>query len=499
MNAALPLPGVGGHGTVLRAVGRKVGRLWWIVLPVLGVTGLATMSDKPGAATLAFGLMAAITLQLVWWSAASALMSLNDPLSARLVPGQVRQLREVAVGLMLTMAVLSGLLFSAAAGHALAFIGGCAMVMLAFAATLRWPYLWVLCWFVPAVFSATVREFSLLQALIAFLRDWHETQPLTQTALALLLAGAGLWRLFQDGGTAHARSWKQSQQWRQKMSLQGGGGAARVACSRGPWGWLSRLFQWGHPLWREHLLRTATPTAASVSARADFAALRGLHWSASGSTSIMLLALFLGAEIAVLVLIPDRAETVIRNALPGVSIGLMSSMMAPLFGLATTLHQTRREQALLTLMPGMPRGAAMNRMLAFRMLRQYLGTWGLAVATMLLMGSLVPGDDSAFDVRMLGLHAAAVALPVGLFLWRDWSRQQPPSGGRVAMQTMGMLAGMGLSGAACTYWAFSPLWMLAGSVVLTVVLGTWRWRAMGRAAPFWPVGRHGGGEEGGRA
>ncbi|MDH0863973.1 hypothetical protein [Mitsuaria sp. GD03876] len=499
MNAALPLPGVGGHGAVFRAVARKVGRLWWLALPVLGATGLATMSGKPKVVAVAFAVAAAIALQLMWWAAASALVSLNDPLSARLVPGQVRRLREVAVGLMLVLAVACGALLGSATGHELAIISGCAVAMLAFVACLRWPNLWIAFWFTPAMFSSTLHDMALTKALVAFARDWYQAEALTQTAVVLLLAGMALWRLFQDGGSAHAQSWGRSRRWRETMSMQRGGGAARIACPRGPLAPLARLFQWGHPLWREHLLRTARPTAASVAARADFAVLRGLHWSASGSTSIVILGFFLIAEIVLLITIPDRAERVIRGALPGVSIGLMSSMMAPLFGLATTLLQMRREQALLLLVPGMPRGSAMNRQLAFRLLRQYLGVWAVAVGAVLTMGALVPGDTSAFDARMLGLHAAAVALPAGLLLWRDWSRQAPLSGGRVATRTMAMLLLMGLSGAASGYWEFSPLWTLAASVLLTVAVGAWRWRALDRLAPFWPVGRHGGGEDPGRA
>lgn len=493
MSAVLPVPGVGGHVAVLRAVARKVGRMWWLALVVLGFTGLTTMSDAPGMVARAFATMTSIALQLVWWVAASALISLNDPLSARLVPGQLRRLRELAVALMLVLAVISGGLLGLVFGHPLAFVMGGAGAMLGFSATLRWPVLWFFAWVLPFVFFPALRDLPVTIALVAFARDWHSRQPLMQTGVVLLAAGTGLWWIFQDGGAAHTRSWRRAQWWQHVMSLRGGGGMAYVAGPQDhPWASLSRLFQWGHPLWREHLLRTARPTASSVAARAEFAALRGLHWSASGSTSILIIAVFLIGELALLAVAPDRAERVIRGAIPGLSIGLMSSMMAPLFGLATTLHRTRREQALLTLVPGMPRGPAMNRWLAFRLLRQYLGAWGLAVGAILVMGALAPGEASTFDARMLGLHAAAVALPAGLLLWRDWSRQVPATGNRVGMWTMAMLVLMGLSGAASGYWGFSPLWTLAVTAVATIALGAWRWRAVSRLAPFWPVGRHGG-------
>lgn len=498
MSAVLAVPGVGGHAAVLRAVARKAGRMWWLALVVLGVTGLATMSDAPGMAAAAFATMTSIALQLVWWTAAIGFISLNDPLSARLVPAQLRRLRESAVALMLVLAVIGGGLLGLVFGHPLAFIMGSAGAMLGFSATLRWPALWFFAWVLPFVFFPSLRDLPVTIALVALARDGYRHQPLTQTGVVLLAAGASLWRLFQNGGAAHARSWRRARWWRHATSLQSGGGMACVAGAQGRWAPLARLFQWGHPLWREHLLRSARPTASSVCARADFAALRGLHWSASGSTSILVFGAFLIGEMGLLVFAPEHAERVIRGAIPGLSMGLMSSMMAPLFGLAATLHRTRSDQALLTLVPGMPRGPAMNRWLAFRLLRQYLGMWGLAVGAILVMGALAPGEASAVDARMLGLHAAAVALPTGLLLWRDWSRQLPASGTRVGALTMAMLVLMGLSGAASGYWGFSPLWTLAAAAVMTLALGVWRWQAIGRLAPFWPVGRHGGEDAAGR-
>lgn len=177
MNAVLAPAGVDGYAALRRAVARKTGRLWWLALPVLGATGLATMTDAPHAAAWTFVLAMAVALQLLWWSAASALLGLNDPISAHLMPGQLRKLRETAVVTMLGLAVLSGLLLSAVFGHAPAFAAASAAAMLAFAACLRWPLLWFGVWILPGVLLPLLGELPAARAVAGFFVSWHERQP----------------------------------------------------------------------------------------------------------------------------------------------------------------------------------------------------------------------------------------------------------------------------------------------------------------------------------
>lgn len=492
---SLPMPGVDGHAAVLRALLRKVRRLWWLVLPVIALTLLATQSGKPQAVLMTFGISAGIALQLLWWAVATALMGQNDPLVAHLLPGHVRRLREVAAGVFLGIAALSGLFAGLAFGHMLAFMMGCAVAMLAFAACLRWPVLWFVFWVLPWLALPPMRNMGPVLDAVAFLRAWHLEQPLTQTAAVLLATGAGLWHLFQNGGDAHRRSWAAYHRLGKTFAASAGL-PAPGAWTQGAGAPLSifapvtRFFQWAHPLWREHLLRSARLTPQSVAARAEFAALRGQHWSATMSTTLMIFALLLIAEIAVVMLAPDKARNVIQGALPGVSIGLMSAMLGPLFSLSGTLHQTRREQALLTLVPGMPRGETMNRLLAMRLLRQYLASWAVGVGMMLLLSLIGTGGIGTEEKPLLGLNFAAVALPVGLLAWRDWSRETPPTGVSVTVLTMAILAAMGLSVAVTMLWGVQPAWMVAGGVVATVLIGAWRWHALRRLPPFWPIGRN---------
>ncbi|WP_431049084.1 hypothetical protein [Roseateles sp. L2-2] len=492
MNAglALPQPGLSGHLAVLRATARPLRRLWWLLLPLAVITALGAMKSASAAAT-AFCITAAIGLQFVWWLCAGSLSNQNHPVSARLVPGHLRQLREVAVALFLLIALATGGLLHAVFGHFPGFVMLAGAVLVSFSMALRWPITWFVFWVFPWIPSALLKDTVVWRETAAVLRDWHQQQPVTQAALAMLALGAVLWHLFQDGGAGHLRNWQSAKQLSDLMSMKG----IRTARTGRPPGhpvlcFLSKPFTWGLPVWTRHLIRTATPTADSVAARAEIAAMRNLHWAATVSVTGVIFLALLVAELAVLFWLPaDRAATVLQHALPGTSFGVMCALFGPLLSFSSMLQRTRAEQALLTLVPGMPRGEAMNRVLARRMLTQFLLVLGFGAAVLALMVALVPGDWPA-DQPLMGLHFAAIALPAGLLLWRDWSRGRQPG----AMQTVAMMLGWmlvaGVSIVANRFFQIMPWHVVAVTAPLTALLAVWRWRAVRRMAPFWPVGRH---------
>lgn len=479
--------GLGGHAAVLRAMGRDVGRLWWLGLLVVGAPALALFSPRAGAVAAAFCVTSAIVLFFTWGAAVTALLAQNDPLSARLVPGQLRRLRETTVGTFLFLATACGALLGAFFGYTQVFIMIVAVLMLGIAFCLRWPLLWGL-WGAPWLLVPFQAK-PPIQATVEALVVWHDHQPFTQAAVIMGTCCAGLWPLFLAGGERHDRSWRRTLRVNAPMSTQG---AVRPARPNGLLDALQRISQWAEPLWREHLIRTARPTPASVVARAELAALRSQHWSVTASITPLIFGAVVVGELAVMARWPDQASQVLHSALPGVSIGLMMTMMAPHFALAKTLHQTRREQVLLALLPGMPRGEAMNRMLAKRLMWHHVATWSAGVAMIVLVATLAPDVDLWQAQPLLGLDVAAAVLPAGLLAWPDWSRQPQPSGARTTLLTLILLTGMALCAAARSHWAFSPWWLVLGSAALTCAAGAWRWRGLRRMAPFWPVGRHAG-------
>ncbi|WP_377159275.1 hypothetical protein ACFJIX_09070 [Roseateles sp. UC29_93] len=400
MNAALPLPGVGGHVAVLRATTRPLRRLWWLLLPVAGITGLTSMKSA-SAAGVAFCIMVAIGLQFVWWLCAGALSMQNHPITARLVPGHLRLLREVGVALFLLIATATGLLLHAVFGHFLLFTMLAGAVLVSFSVALRWPIAWFVIWVFPWIPSALLKDTVVWRETAAVLRGWHEQQPVTQAALAMIALSVILWHLFQDGGPGHLRSWQSARVFSDLMSMKA---TCATRAARPPAHPFVRLlgkpFTWGLPTWTRHLIRTATPTTDSVAARAEIAAMRNLHWSATvGVAAVIFLALLL-AELAVLYWLPaPRAATVLHNALPGASFGVMCALFGPTLSLSAMLRRTRMEQSLLTLVPGMPRGEAMNRVFARRMLTQFLLVLGFG-------GGGVDADGGARARRLAARPAA---------------------------------------------------------------------------------------------
>lgn len=484
-HGGLPLPGVSGHGAILRALGRSLRGIWWLALPPLAVGAIGSIRSSSAALT-AFSVAAAVALQFAWWVLASGLTWQNHPLTARLVPSHVRQLRETAVGLFIAMAALCGLLMSALNGDVWGWMPIFGVVMLVFAMALRWPVLWFFVWIVPSLLYAQIKDTVPWRMLLGALTDWHAHQPLSMAAVLMLAMSALMWRMFQEGGQAHVRTWEANRRMRERLANADGSRAMSVP---GSWGdRLGRFFNWGLPVWREHLLRTAKPTPASVAARAELGVLRGLHWTAlGGMVAIMYGALLLAGVIMRLWLGWDRGAQFLHGALPGVSFGLMCSLIGPAMGVAGAQHRMRREQALLLLVPGMPRGEAMNRILAPRLLRNFLIAWGLGVAAMSSMVLMVRGG--AADLPLMGVHFAAVSLPFGVLLWQDWASKPAPSSTRVTLLVLVVMLPMGLSLLLCAVTGLSPWWVLAGSVVLTAGLVAWRWRAVCRMPPFWPAGR----------
>lgn len=470
---------------ILRAVLRKQKLLLLLVLPLVAIPTLVAMMGKPDAAWKVFGVLMLGCLQAMWWSMFPALQSQNHPNPARLVPGQLPRLREVTVGLFLLLAVLSGVVGDRAMGRGLDVMLWAGAGLLAYALAMRWPWVWVAVWFVPATTSLW-RGSAAWHMLSGAMGSWQAQQPVLQAGALMLAMAVLLWHLLLAGGPAHARQWARGRLLRQALTMESWGGKAWMLRSdaRG-WRWLQNAFAWARPLWLDHVIRGARPTPRSALARAELVALRGVHWSTlMGAVGTVLGLAVLAALVA------DRLWSVpwselLRHGSFGLFMGVMSMLVNPTLSAGTSLYQTRREQALLLLLPGMPRGQDLNRRLARRMALQFLACWTLAIALVLLVSSLPKEPaDAGF-----GLLYAAVMLPMGLLLWRNWARQGPPRGGLLALLVL------------CAMLAFALItWLrrahgvpaeaiLAASAVLTLLAGWWRWRVAVQAPTAWPTGR----------
>jgi len=172
----------------------------------------------------------------------------------------------------------------------------------------------------------------------------------------------------------------------------------------------------------------------------------------------------------------------------GLQIGLVSMAMNPLFGLAANLYRTRREQALLMLLPGMPRGGALNTLMARRTAIQFLAQWLIALCALLLVAG---GPEALVAMRFSGLHLLLACLPAGTMLLRDWSSLPSPGQGPAVLVFIGVVV---LAGAmAGLQWLGLSLWLMAAAaVLLSLALLRWRWQGLILKSPAaMPVGRWG--------
>ena len=166
----------------------------------------------------------------------------------------------------------------------------------------------------------------------------------------------------------------------------------------------------------------------------------------------------------------------------GLTIGLMSALLGPMTGLGRTLVKTRNEQRLLVLLPGVPRGAALNRLLAWSWLLQFGLTWllGLAVAGMVMAFSGAP-------MEMLLPFLLAYLLPI-VMVWRDWARL--PRNGQGSVLLVFSVITSALLGYVLYKWAGVPMWQYGSlQLALALGLGIWRWRVQMSAPQALPVGR----------
>lgn len=463
---------------------------WWgwagiSLLLMAAAAGVAFLSRQP--AFVAAGLGA--VLLVAWGGQVTGLLQQNDPRSSRLVPGHLRTLRRVALALWLLL-VLGGALTAWAALGGRLSLPACLLVAALPPAVLAWCIRWPLLWFVLSLVSfAWVWTPPAAVAAWQGLAAWWQAHPLAGSAAAVGLLGASVCAIFGDGGAVHRQVFARQQAWR---ALAREGRSAGGASAFGGWGmasaWLGRPFVRTAAAFAAHQVRRARPTEASVMARAAVALHAQQHWifHAMGVAVVLLLAAsLLLSALAVFGPVPDRlwAEAW-RNAQFGMSIGLANMGLNGAFLLPRALSQTRGEQALLVLLPGMPRGPALSRAVARLQLRHLLGAWLLTLATIAaLFGPAAPG-----------LAVVFTALPIGV----AWVLQPParmgfPAGWKNALPIVGYsLVGALLVAVLLMRPAQASLLLgvlAALCVLLALGLGVWRWRQWDAAPPALPAGR----------
>ena len=473
----------GRHAQVLAAAWRQQQSrnprrwTWMLALVVVGscLPGAVVGWQQAELRTVAVLATLAGLLQLLWIVQFSSLLQQNHPNAARLVPGHVRVLRESMVGLWLLLAALT----AALSGPSLAW--GClaAMAMVLSALVVRLPILWLPISFGPVVYALFFKR-DAWEKLRDSLSSWDMGSQLALLCAGGLLLAGLLCLLLQDGGTAHIRSYASAERMRRSIK-RGMGGRDAICQTAGPWRLLAAVVMKPQRLWTRQLLARAQPSARSVMARAELAL--GAHWSGRVGAVLVCAGIFLLCASFVRFGFGEHDWNRQEASVFAFAIATLSlALNLPLTQLIN-FHNSRREQALLMLVPGMPRGAALNRQLGRRQGVQLLAGWTLA---MVFLSGLTAGTHLLGPVMACG----CAELPGALLLWRDWSRLQAPSS---VTQVLPALTTVGAGAAAWCVVLLDPARLAApvivGLLLLTLLIGAWRWRRLASYPQALPVGR----------
>jgi hypothetical protein len=479
-----------------RANGRSRRSAWLVPASGLLLLGLPVLAAfwwvPPWLAGVLLALLGAAELLLLWGHQFAALLRLDHPHFARLLPGHGATLRRAAVALWAALVGVCAVVAAIVAFGLGAGIGeasraaqltalGAGGTLLFVALALRWWWLWVLIWLLAfrSLVPAPLRELVHSAALLA--REPWLAAPWLATLLGLAAMAVVLVSIFGRGDAAHARSYAARENMR-RIFEAGSVGQKPTLAAYGRWGeWLGRPWQRMADAWQAHLTAHANPSPASVLARADLVLYGAQHWLRQvGVLAPLLLLLGLGWAAAVFLGGVD-VRLLLSNAAFGAGIGLVCMLLGMATGWPGALWTSRREQALLMLLPGMPQGAALNRALAWRSARSYLLMW---LALLPIFGAVAWVGGALHALAM-----PAVALPMVAWLWRDPSHLRAPTPAGTALPFfVCLILGAGSAAVLREYPALLGPW-LAVLVLISLPAVAWRWRRVSARPQALPAGR----------
>jgi hypothetical protein len=341
-------------------------------------------------------------------------------------------------------------------------------------------WVWIPLCAAPSLLGVSVwRQFVFGTGL--WLQQLWLAQPLLMSLVVLALQGLWLQALFGRGDERHARAYAGRERLR-KISAANAAGEKSALAAYGRWGELlgmppQRLAD----AWLARVCREAQAGPRSAMARAEVVLHGPQHWVRHLSALLLIQGLVIVCLLAVLGLTRVSMVQLLEGGRVGLVVGLTSMALGAVLSLPGALWQSRREQALLMLLPGMPQGTALNRAVAWRQLRQCLWVWGVTLPGLALMAWAGQG-----------LHAlafVATAIPMSAWLWRDLSRLRS----RGASSTLVPILVCQLAGSASVYlltrWPDLLGPWAAALLLLSATLLVWRWRGLLRWPQALPVGR----------
>ena len=444
----------------------------WVLLAVLFLGFPAICLLK--SATFAFGCLIGIAGCAVvglWAQLAASTQHQNHPTLARLLPNQPRRLRQ---NLVLAFLVLSAIGYLAGAYlGAPSFPVWTVVGLIYIAYGIRWPLLWAgsaLFGFLPLAprfVSAPILEFG--ANVFAALG--------TPLGFGCLLAAGAvmLSSLVRDGDADHQASYQKLQRRRRDFKATMEGDAPQT-------GWFSSLSRFGYGRSFDRALARAA--AGRPGFEREMLALGPQAHFSSTATGLVVLVVIVcivltSLSMAGIFQYKEELGQGIGNSL----FGLMGTLIGGVTQLRGSLMKRRHEQALVSLLPGVPRGQDFNRLLARSLLRNYVALWAFGSTAMVVLLGAIPGTGYAllaFTVTLFG---------GGLVLLRNWAKTSKLKGWWAVFVYFPLSIAAISARFAMEKGVLNPGLFLALAVLVLGALYAWRWRVMTRAKMAWPSGR----------
>lgn len=450
-----------------------------VILPSLA--SVAWM-DGPARWGLPTGMLLMV-VHIGWMVVSANLQVQNDPVAARFVPGHVRALQEAAVlGWALCTAASTLLLWLVVPGSFLSWqvllLGSAAGAVFSLWSARFW-WLWFMALFWAPLLGAFANTWRPL--LLAAQDLWAAHTDLTLLAGLVVLA-AFVPAVFGHGDDRHRRAHDRLRRMQQVQRMFQEGRQATPVQAFAGLERFSRPFDAALAAWRAHVVRTAdNRRLGSVMARAEVVLHANQHWTYQLLTALTLV---VGLTLTFAIVVAWTGVPVaelLRHGAFGIGIGLASMAANPTLS-RPMLWQTRREQALLRLLPAMPQGPALNRAVAWVALRHAL------LAALLASLLLIPLCAVTGQWGLLWLPLMAVPWS----LWtatRSTARMRAPTAMTSLLPVLAFYLCAGL-GYVATERLDLPLAPAAlGLLAASAVWGAYRWRQLDAQPPALPAGR----------
>ena len=430
-----------------------------------------------------------VCLQITWVSVSATLIRLNTPNATRTVPHYALRLRRAALALWLGICIITGLFEGKSLGGVF-FLGFSAGVfMLLIITPWRWPVQWSI--FMALLVFAGRRSTEIIESAVVKAIFGSPALGWAVTIICYLGMAWLVTRLIAANGSRFSAVFSRILQIQNaapgaETPVKATTHAVSPLAKGLQWAWQGLLFPWR--LYLRHTLDLPLPApehasrAPQVLARSMLGLGTSVHWLMQVCAMLTLWTFVLLVVVIVPMAVGAGAASISGGWAILIALGSLMAAVAPLLSLPETLRITAPEQKLMLLLPGMPRGSELNRLLAVRHLRHAFIAWLVAFVSVVAL----PYPDK--DVLFVGSFylGALVMLPMVI---SDWARIQPPNAISALPGLMLPLVAPAI-GLSAVHWLHTPVEVVAlAAVVCCGLVLAVRWKRLAAFSQAFPAGR----------